>query len=71
MAWSFDPSAKLPLPPAWLIDPLRNDDFVIASSAAAGGGVRGAQKPRLVFPKHEIRFDCRRGDRRDLVSGVA
>jgi len=59
LARPFDPIAKLPLPPARLIDHLRSDDFVIASVDAAGGGVMGAKKLRLVFPKDEITIDVK------------
>jgi hypothetical protein len=56
---STDPSANLPSPPARLIDRLRNDDFVIASVDAAGGGVMGAKKLRLVFPKDDFTIDVK------------
>lgn len=57
MARSSDRSADLPSPPVRLIDRLRNDDFVIASVDAAGGGVMGAKKLTLVFPKDEFTID--------------
>jgi len=59
MARSSDPNANLPSPPARLIDRLRNDDFVIESVDAAGGGVMGAKKLRLAFPKDELTIDVK------------
>ena len=59
MARSSDPNGNLPSPPARLIDRLRNDDFAIASVDAAGGGLMGAKKLRLVFPKDELTIDVK------------
>jgi hypothetical protein len=54
MARPSDPSASLPSPPAQLVDRLRDHEFVIASVDAAGGGVMGPKKLRLVFPKDGV-----------------
>lgn len=59
MALLSDPSANLPSSPARLIDRLQNDDFVVASADAAGGGVMGAKKLGLVFPKDEFAIDVK------------
>jgi hypothetical protein len=53
------PEANLPAPPTALIDRLREDDFVIASAGDAGGGVMGARKLSLVFPKDDFRADVK------------
>jgi hypothetical protein len=59
MASPSDRGASLPSPPARLLDHLRNDDFVIASVDAAGGGVMGAKRLRLVFPNDELTIDVK------------
>ncbi|MFI5214956.1 MAG: hypothetical protein ACHQ3O_00325 [Candidatus Limnocylindria bacterium] len=59
MARPFDPNANLPATPARLVDRLRSYDFVIKSVDAAGGGVMGAKKLGLVFPKDGLEIDVK------------
>ena len=59
MAPSSDQDPNLPSPPAQLIDRLRTEDFVIAAVDAAGGGVMGAKKLKLLFPNDEFTIDVK------------
>lgn len=50
------PTGNLPIPPAELLQRLRNEDFDVASVEDAGSGVMGAKKLQLLFSNDNSRI---------------